>query len=224
MRVCQLRRMKVTMAVPLSILLLAALTMATPVLGGNTVTVSGEILSSPGIIADFSASSLTGNPPLLVKFSDKSTGAITSWAWDFQNDGIIDSRTRNPYRFYTRPGTYTVSLTVSGPDGTDSEVKTDYITVGTGTPGKKPIAIFTQDRYFGIHPLTVTFTDRSRNNPTEYLWSFGDGSTSTEQNPVHNYTSAGFYRVLLQVSNPYGSDTSRSMVVVIDNAWWRRWW
>ena len=220
MRGCQSRRIRVTLAVALSVLVFVALGL--PVLAGNTVTVSGEIVGSPGPHADFSASPLTGNPPLLVKFSDKSTGTITSWAWDFQNDGTIDRRTRNPYFLYTRAGTYTVSLTVSGPEGTDSEVKTGYITVGSGSTGKKPLALYTQDKYFGITPLTVRFTDRSRDNPTEYLWNFADGCTSTEQNPIHTYASAGVYTVHLKVSNPYGSNTARSMVIVLDNLWWRR--
>jgi len=196
--------------------------MVVPVLGGNTVTVSGEIVGTPGPHADFSASPLMGNPPLLVKFSDQSTGTISSWAWDFQNDGTIDRRTRNPYFLYTVAGTYTVSLTVSGPDGTDSEVKTGYINVGSGSTGKKPLAVFTQDKYFGMKPLTVRFTDRSRDNPTEYLWNFGDGSTSTEQNPIHTYTSAGVNIVHLKVSNAYGSSTARSIAIVLDNQWWRR--
>jgi len=195
---------------------------ALPVLAGNTLTVSGEIVGTPGPRADFSASPLAGNPPLLVKVSDRSTGTVTSWAWDFQNDGTIARRTRNPYFLYTRAGTYTVSLTVSGPEGTDSEVKTGYITVGSGPTGKKPLALFTQDRYFGITPLTVKFTDRSRDNPTEYLWNFGDGGTSTEQNPQHTYTLAGLHTVSLRVSNAYGSSTARSMVIAIDNLWWRR--
>lgn len=217
-----LRRRKASLAVPLSVLVIAALAMALPVPGGNTVTVSGQIVGTPGPHADFSASPLAGNPPLIVKFSDKSSGTITSWAWDFQNDGTIDSKTRNPYYLYMKEGTYTVSLTVSGPDGSDSEVKTGYITVGTGQAGKKPIALFTQDKYFGIAPLTVRFTDRSRENPAEYLWSFGDGSTSTVQNPVHTYTRGGVFTVTLKVSNTYGSSTARGMVIVLDNLWWRR--
>lgn len=218
----QFNKMRVTLAVPLSVLILLALAMVIPVVGGNTVTISGEIVGTPGPRADFSASPLAGNPPLLVKISDRSTGTLTSWAWDFQDDGTIDRRTRDPIFLYTRAGTYTVSLTVSGPDGTDTEVKTGYITVGSGSTGKKPLALFTQDKYFGINPLTVRFTDRSRDNPTEYLWDFGDGSISAQQNPQHTYTSTGLFTVRLQASNMYGSSTAGSMVFVLDTVWWRR--
>lgn len=206
---------------PLAILIALAL-LAAPGLAGNSVTVVGEIPAVHAPVAAFVGSPTSGSTPLTVAFTDKSTGTITSWAWDFQNDGTIDRRTRNPYFLYTRAGTYTVSLTVSGPEGTDSEVKTGYITVGSGSTGKKPLALYTQDKYFGITPLTVRFTDRSRDNPTEYLWNFGDGCTSTEQNPIHTYASAGVYTVHLKVSNPYGSNTARSMVIVLDNLWWRR--
>lgn len=218
-----MRKIKVTIAMPLSIVLFLVLALAVPALGGNTVTVSGVIEGTSGPHTDFTASPLNGKPPLLVKFSDKSTGTITSWAWDFQNDGTIDRRTKNPYYVYPRAGTYTVSLTVSGPDGSDSEVKTGYITVGTIPPDGKPVASFTQDTFMGKSPLTVSFTDRSLNNPTEYEWKFGDGTTSTEKNPVHTYSRGGFYSVLLKVSNAYGRDTARSMVIVLGNPWWGRW-
>lgn len=223
MRGCQMKRIKVTMAIPLSVSFLFILALLVPALAGNTVTVSGVIEATSGPHADFSASPLTGKPPLLVKFTDQSTGSITSWAWDFQNDGSIDRRTKNAYHIYPRAGTYTVSLTVSGPDGTDSEVKTGYITVGTGSPDGKPIASFTQDKFMGRSPLIVSFTDRSINNPTEYEWKFGDGGTSNEQNPVHTYSRGGFYSVILKASNVYGSDTARGMVVVLGNPWSGRW-
>jgi PKD repeat protein len=59
----------------------------------------------------------------------------------------------------------------------------------------------------GNVPLTVSFTDQSRGNPTEWLWEFGDGATSTEQNPSHTYSAAGSYNITLTVTNAYGSDT-----------------
>lgn len=54
---------------------------------------------------------------------------------------------------------------------------------------------------------SVTFTDQTSNNPTSWLWDFGDGSTSTQQNPVHTYTSSGNYSVQLTASNPYGNNS-----------------
>jgi PKD repeat protein len=184
-----------------------------PVLAGNTVTISGQILSGSGPVAAFSGSPIIGTAPLSVRFSDLSTGRITSWGWDFTNDGIPDSRMKNPTYRYTRPGTYSVSLTVTGPGGSDSEVKTNYITVTS--PIRRPIAWFTMNDSIGQPPLTVRFTDRSLNSPTEYSWWFGDGTGSTEKNPEHMYLRQGIYPVRLRVSNAAGSDIAWRIVVVV---------
>lgn len=215
-----------TSGIPLRALSLIALLVMTallvcPVLADNTVTFSGEILPPSDIpAAAFSATPLSGEKPLRVSFTDESTGEITRWAWDFDNDGRVDSRRQNPSYTYRTSGTYTVSLTVSGPDGTDTETKTDYITVTE--PVRKPVALFTQDKYTGRAPLTVHFTDRSLYSPTQYYWQFGDGSTSTEVNPTHTYTRAGLYIVRLHVSNSGGSDDALGLVLVLSGGWW--WW
>ncbi|WP_287382422.1 DUF3344 domain-containing protein, partial [Methanobacterium sp.] len=80
-------------------------------------------------VANFTANITEGSAPLEVKFTDTSTGAPTSWAWDFDNDGNTDSTQQNPTWTYNDLGTYTVKLTVSNPAGSDTEEKTDYITI-----------------------------------------------------------------------------------------------
>ena len=77
--------------------------------------------------ADFSATPMNGNPPLSVNFSDESTGTITSWNWNF-GDGA-SSTIQNPSHIYTDEGKHSVSLTVSGPYGSDTAIKTDYISI-----------------------------------------------------------------------------------------------
>jgi len=54
---------------------------------------------------------------------------------------------------------------------------------------------------------TVNFNDLSTNSPTSWLWNFGDGNTSTDQNPIHTYTSSGTYSVTLQATNSNGSNS-----------------
>jgi PKD repeat protein len=78
------------------------------------------------IVADFSAAPTSGKAPLTVNFSDQSIGA-TSWSWDF-GDGSTSTE-QSPSHAYTDPGTYTVNLTATGPEGSDTKTKTDYITV-----------------------------------------------------------------------------------------------
>jgi hypothetical protein len=84
------------------------------------------------ITADFTAAPLTGNVPLFVQFTDLSVAentTITSWKWDFNNDGTIDANSQNPSWTYNETGTYTVSLTVSDGHFSDTETKEHYITV-----------------------------------------------------------------------------------------------
>jgi PKD repeat protein len=81
------------------------------------------------ISVDFSASPISGIAPLTVYFTDQSTGDITSWKWDFNYDGIVDSTKQNPSYTYQESGDYTVCLTVGGSWGTHTETKSHYISV-----------------------------------------------------------------------------------------------
>ena len=72
-------------------------------------------------------------------------------------------------------------------------------------PVSTPVTNFTANTTAGPAPLTVRFTDTSTGNPTSWNWSFGDGATSTEQNPIHTYTAPGNYTVNLTVSSASGS-------------------
>jgi PKD repeat protein len=88
--------------------------------------------SPPSLDANFSGTPTTGAAPLTVQFTDLSTAentTITSWQWDFNDDGIIDTTEQNPSWIYTSSGTYTVSLTISNGHISDTETKENYITV-----------------------------------------------------------------------------------------------
>jgi len=164
--------------------------------------------SSISPVANFTANVTSGKAPLTVQFNDTSSGSPTSWAWDFDNDGTIDSTEQNPIYTYTEAGNYTVNLTVKNSVGSNSTVKTDYITVSeTSTPVEPPVAAFIANVTSGTAPLTVNFTDQSTGSPTSWLWDFGDGTTATEQNVSHTYTSAGNYTVNLTVANEKGNDS-----------------
>ena len=80
------------------------------------------------LIADFSAIPTSGPAPLIVSFSDQSMGTVSSWNWNF-GDGAT-SNEQNPSHTYNDSGNYTVTLAVTGPEGSDTETKTDYIKVG----------------------------------------------------------------------------------------------
>jgi len=73
-----------------------------------------------------------------------------------------------------------------------------------------PVADFEASYTSGVFPLTVAFTDLSTGNPTSWTWNFGDGTTSTQQNPTHTYSSMGDYTVTLTVTNALGSSKASS--------------
>jgi PKD repeat protein len=170
--------------------------------GRSTKTKAGFVTTGMPPTADFSSLTRTGPAPLAVKFTDASKGGPTSWSWEFGDGG--KSSDRNPTHTYTKAGTFAVTLTVRNAYGSDSETKTGFITAGG-----RPDADFTADERRGVKPFTVTFTDLSTGNPTSWSWEFGDGKTSTEQNPVHVYEREGAYDVSLTASNSYGSDTEK---------------
>ena len=82
--------------------------------------------------------------------------------------------------------------------------------VGGGGP-VAPVAAFSGAPLSGSYPLDVSFTDQSSGTPTSWSWTFGDGGTSTAQNPVYTYTDAGNYTVSLSVSNAVGSDAETKL-------------
>jgi PKD repeat protein len=157
--------------------------------------------AAPTIRADFRAGSPTsGCTPLTVVFEDLSSGEVETWGWDF---GTGETSTdQNPTHQYMNPGTYTVALTVTGPGGSDTETKTGYVVVAS-----PPDASFSGSSTSGDAPLTVGFTDGSTGNPTSWEWDFGDGRTSLNQNPSHEYLAPGTYTVTLTVTNACDSDT-----------------
>lgn len=169
----------------------------------DTVVVTGDI-EPP--VAEFIGKPLWGCAPLTVQFTDLSTGVIDSWVWAFGDGGT--STEQNPQHTYLSSGYYTISLTAIGPGGQDSEVKLSYFTVLN-----TPVAKFTATPDHGESPLEVQFTDRS-DDPLSWLWDFGDGSTSTEQNPAHTYTTTGEYEVTLTVANECGEDSTKDTVAV----------
>jgi YVTN family beta-propeller protein len=169
----------------------------------NSIAV-GSPLQVP--VADFSASKTTGNAPLTVSFTDKSTGKPTSWKWNF-GDGSPLTTKYNPTYTYSKAGIYTVKETVSNAAGKDTEIKTNYITVKSSMMA--PIAAFSTSPPSGSAPLKVQFTDKSINSPASWNWNFGDGTYSTSKNPAHTYNKAGKYTVSLVVKNAAGNNIQK---------------
>ncbi len=166
--------------------------------------------------ANFSSNTTAGCSPLIVSFQDQSTGNPVSWSWDFGNGNT--SSLQNPSATYFTPGTYTVRLTVTNASGSNTLTRTNYITVY-----ENPVVDFSANATSGCFPLPVQFTDLSTagtgNSNVSWQWDFGDGQTSTVQNPTVTYTSAGVYTVILRVTNDKGCSRtfSRPAYITVTN-------
>ncbi|NYT06079.1 MAG: PKD domain-containing protein, partial [Methanomicrobiales archaeon] len=154
-------------------------------------------------VATFTAYPINGTAPLDVQFTDDSTGTPTAWLWDF-GDGAT-ATLQHPLHIYAAPGIYTVALTVSNADGSDTIEAPGMITVNE--PAAPPVADFTFAPSSGGAPLTVHFADNSTGSPAAWLWEFGDGTTDTGSAPVHTYDASGWYSPRLTVSGPSGTGT-----------------
>jgi PKD repeat protein len=166
----------------------------------GAVTDTHVISTYVPVQAAFNAAPLIGKLPLTVVFTDTSTGTITSWLWDFGD--TVTSPLPSPTHTYNLTGTFTVSLTVNGLYGSDTEVKTNYITVC-----EPVVADFTAVPTEGVAPLQVQFTNLSTGDYATSLWHFGDGISSTQRSPTHTYTTTGTRTVTLTVSGLGGEDT-----------------
>lgn len=159
-------------------------------------------------VAQFTANHTSGCAPLVVTFQDQSTGNPTSWNWGISNGQL--STNQHPTITFSQPGTYSVSLVVENADGTHGITKRDYITVYPS-----PTPAMSSNVTIGCVPVEVQFTDMSTANAgtlTTWEWSFGDGTTSTQQNPRKTYNQTGFYTIGLRVVSSTGCEASRTWV------------
>ena len=161
------------------------------------------------VTAEFTATPTSGNSPLTVQFTDQSAGGVTSWAWDFGDGGT--STEQSPSYTYNTAGSFDVSLTVTGPGGSDTETKVRYVRV---TTQQQVVSHFIASPTSGNRPLGVYFTDQSAGPITSWEWDFGDGYTSTAQNPSHTYYFTGNFTASLTVTGASGSDTMTAVINV----------
>jgi PKD repeat protein len=165
-----------------------------------------------GLHAGFSADVTSGISPLTVNFTDQTytsdPGGITSWAWDFDGDNVVDSTLQNPTFVYTNCGTYNVSLTVTDASHAPSTLlRTAYIQTDRVT------ANFTSQL---IGPMLVQFTDTTSPAATSWAWDLdGDNIVdSTQQNPAWVYANTNPVNVTLTATRLCAPASSVTKVVV----------
>jgi len=169
------------------------------------------------ILTSIDSDTIAGTAPLTVKFTGSVTdpdGAISSYSWNF-SDGSTSNQ-QNPTHIFTEPGTYIITFSIvdaNGVNGTDTMVIT--VTEPVDNP---PMASASGDPTTGLAPLTVNFIGSGTDpegTSVSYLWNFGDGATSTLQNPTHIFNSIGTYTVRLTVSDENGTTGENTVVITV---------
>lgn len=134
-----------------------------------------------------------------LQFVDQSTGNPLFWNWDF-GDGTTSTE-QNPLHIFPNEGSYQVCLTITGADTSCFSIFCEQVFIGNP-------ALACEARFYyyqtdsSNYSNSIQFTDQSLGNPAEWHWNFGDGTTSTDQNPMHLYQEPGIYNVCLAISNP----------------------
>lgn len=149
--------------------------------------------------AALSLTPLRGPAPLLVQAEDLTQGIVEFRRWDF-GDGTPPAEAASVEHLFAVPGRFRVRLVVRGPGGaSSSEAAVEVL------DPRAPFADFVPEPRKGRAPLDVRFRNASR-NADRFRWSFGDGSISTERDPVHRYGQPGSYTVSLEAVGPEGRD------------------
>lgn len=169
----------------------------------------------------------TSDPVQFTDLSQANGGApIISWAWDFgdpQSGNNNYSSLQNPAHLFSASGTYTVCLTIHGADSSCYDVICQTIYIGNNA-GCQAEFTYQADPVLGNH--TISFTDLSIGPPVSWLWSFGDGTGSNVQNPVHTYGGTGTYNVCLTItSNANGANCTSTFcqnVYINDSSTYRQ--
>jgi PKD repeat protein len=146
-----------------------------------------------------------------VTFTPSMVGRITLWEWNFgDGSSIVTDSNPNPVtHVYDTAGTFTVKLTIIDTCGTRTD--SDFVVIKAC-----PIVKFFADTTEGCAPFEVTFFDSSEVDSDQAiqsrLWDFGNGQTSTDQNPIITYDTGGVYTVILTVTDSQGASSTDSMV------------
>jgi PKD repeat protein len=175
---------------------------ATSSAGSNSTIATNYVTVNP-MVATATANTTYGIAPLPVQFNGTSTGSPNTYYWDF-GDGQTSTE-QNVTHTYNTIGVFDVGFkaTNTSSGAFDWDNHTSYIQ----STGVAPVSDFSGTPTSGVVPLNVVFTDASQNTPDTWLWDFGDGYTSTLQNPAHLYNVTGTYDVNLTTTNVMGSNS-----------------
>jgi PKD repeat protein len=172
-------------------------------IGADTICKS-VVVSHIKPVADFSMDTVL-DPR--IRFYDQSLNGPYAWYWDF-GDNNAASTLPNATYIYPENGDYTVCLKATNNGGNDSICK--IVTIRNVAP----VSVFTYD---DSQDPQIQFTDASLKKPTSWYWDFGNGDTSTAQNPLYRFPVNGSFNVCLTATNTGGNSKSCQLVTVAKN-------
>jgi PKD repeat protein len=186
----------------------------------NNTASYGPFTVNPKVVSNFTTNkgttpTISITPGTTVNFTDSSTGNPNTWYWTFGDGG--SSTSQNPSHMYNSTGTFSVTLSASNSTNTCGGTPitiTDLFYVAY-TPVVTDFTTNHGDTAFTVYKgVSVQFTDQTSGDPTSWSWNFGDGGTSTLQNPLHAYNTTATFDVSLTASGPGGSDTETKIGLV----------
>ncbi len=166
--------------------------------GDDQASLTGEELSFDGSASQASAGS-----------------TLMAYEWDYESDGVVDDNRAKPSRVFNLMGTYTVTLRVTDSLG---ETSTDTLTVTV--QNREPTVSFNHTPLEPTVFETIQFRDNSTDpdgNVTAWAWDFGDGTTSTQENPTHKYEDRGSYTVTLTITDNDGGTGVTTRGITTEN-------
>ncbi|MEM0360500.1 MAG: PKD domain-containing protein [Candidatus Diapherotrites archaeon] len=150
---------------------------------------------------------------------DKFASNQLSYRWDYDGDGVVDATFNSdvlPGAYtYANPGSFTIKLSVVNPDGVESFAEKNIQVINN-----PPIVDFDMipSPPTGFIPLTIKFVNKTVDPDghaiSSYFWSFGDGQTSSQESPTHQYSIEGEYTVTLTATDQFGASGSKDKLVI----------
>ena len=146
--------------------------------------------------------------------TDPEDEALT-YEWDF-GDGSAKGAGDDVLHTFAAPGAYDVELTVKDPHG--GTASSGWRSTSMATANAAPTVEIAADPTSGSAPLPVQFSSRAKDpegGSLLYRWAFGDGGFSAEADPLHTFTAAGSYAVMLEVTDHRGAKTTATTTITV---------
>jgi len=203
--------------------LTASTTSQSPITTDATVT--DICATSSGLTATASANTTSGPPPYSVNFTGSASGGTPPYTYDWNfGDGSAQSSQQNPTHVYTSTGSFTVIFKVT--DATSATATDSHLVINV-TSGTCTLTCQASVPSTGTVGVAVGFTSSASasncGGSVSYLWTFGDGGTSTAQNPSHTYSAGNTYSWTLVVTSGTGYCTKSGTITISSSAAQQTW-